>query len=137
MSIRVFFDNCTSPVLAETIGGYVKHLGQRADHIRDLPCGRHAADIEWITFLAGTGDEWLIVSGGGRIQKNKAERAAFRKAGLKGIVLAPAYQRTPINQQASFLIWRWPEILSLRKFAPPFLFEVPMRHASGIRQLPL
>ncbi|MHC2021358.1 PIN-like domain-containing protein [Methylobacterium sp. CM6247] len=137
MSTRVFFDNCTSPVLAETVNGYLKHLGQRADHIRDLPCGRHASDFEWIEFLASSGDDWLTITGDGRIQKNKAERAAFRKAGLKGIVLAPAYQKTPINQQASFLMWRWPEIQSLLKFAPPFLFEVPMRNASGIRPLPL
>ncbi|MER2267061.1 PIN-like domain-containing protein [Methylobacterium oxalidis] len=137
MKLRVFFDNNTSPVLAETVGGYLKHLGHRADHIRDLPCGRHASDIEWMEFLASTSDEWLTVTGDARIQKNKAERAAFRKAGLKGIVLANAYQKTPINRQASFLIWRWPEIQALTKLAPPFLFEVPMRNSSGIRQLPI
>lgn len=90
-----------------------------------------------MAYLAGTGDNWLVVSGDKRIQKNKAERAAFRQAGLKGFVLASGYQKTPIHQQASFLIWRWPDIDGLLKLAPPFLFEIPMHRQAGFRQLPV
>ncbi|TXM92601.1 hypothetical protein FV232_04665 [Methylobacterium sp. WL30] len=136
--MRVFFDNCTSPVLAETINGYLRHLGASANHIRDLPCGRHATDFEWMAYLVSTGEDWLIVSGDGRLYKNKAERLAYRQAGLKGLVLAPSYQKTPINQQASFLMWRWPEVLDLiKRFEPPFLFEVPMARASKFKPLPV
>lgn len=135
--MRVFFDNCTSPVLAETLNGYLRHRSDSASHIRDLPCGRHASDLDWMAYLAGTGDNWLVVSGDKRIQKNKAERAAFRQAGLKGFVLASGYQKTPIHQQASFLIWRWPDIDGLLKLAPPFLFEIPMHRQAGFRQLPV
>lgn len=106
----MFFDNCTTPVLAETLDGYLRHRGDSASHIRDLSCGRHAADLDWMAYLAGTGDDWLVVTGDKRIHNNKAERAAFRQAGLKGLVLAAGYQKTPIHQQASFLIWRWPDI---------------------------
>lgn len=135
--MRVFFDNCTTPVLAETVNGYLRHQKGSASHIRDLPCGRHASDMEWMAYLAGTGDDWLVVTGDRRIQKNKAERAAFRQAGLKGFVLAPGYQTTKIHQQASLLIWRWPDIDSLLKLAPPFLFEIPMHRQAGFRQLPV
>ncbi|MCJ2127383.1 hypothetical protein [Methylobacterium sp. E-045] len=135
--MRVFFDNCTSPVLAETLDGYLSHRKSSASHIRDLACGRHASDLEWMSYLAGTGDDWLVITGDGRIKDNKAERAAFRQAGLKGLVLAPAYQKTPINQQASFLMWRWPDIDILLRLAPPFLFEIPMNRHSGIKQLPV
>lgn len=134
--MRVFFDNCTSPTLAETIDGFTRHRSHRAVHIRDLPCGRHATDLDWITYLSGTGDNWLVVTGDGRIQKNRAERLAFRQAGLKGFVLASAYQRTPLHQQASFLIWRWLDVEDLvRLTAPPFLFELPMSRTSRIRAL--
>lgn len=136
--MRVFFDNCTTPVLAETLNGYLRHRDDSASHIRDLPCGRHAADLEWMAYLAGTGDDWLVVTGDRRIQKNKAERAAFRQAGLKGFVLASGYQKTPIHQQASFLIWRWPDINGLLKtLEPPFLFEIPMHRQAGFKQLPV
>lgn len=136
--MRVFFDNCTTPVLAETLNGYLHHRDESASHIRDLPCGRHAADLEWMVYLAGTGDDWLVITGDKRIQKNKAERAAFRQAGLKGLVLAAGYQTTPINQQASLLIWRWPDIDGLLKnLRPPFLFEIPMHRQAGFRQLPI
>lgn len=133
----MFFDNCTTPVLAETLDGYLRYREGSASHIRDLPCGRHAPDLEWMAYLAGTGDDWLVVSGDGRIQRNKAERVAYRQAGLKGFVLASGYQKTPIHQQASFLIWRWPEIDDLLKLAPPFLFEIPMHRHAGFRQLPV
>lgn len=135
--MRVFLDNCTSPVLAETLDGYLRHRKDSASHIRDLPCGRHASDMEWMAYLAGTGDDWLVITGDRKIQRNKAERAAFRQAGLKGFALAPGYQTTKIHQQASLLIWRWPDIDSLLKLAPPFLFEIPMHRQAGFRQLPV
>ncbi|MEE7458061.1 hypothetical protein MPAR168_20205 [Methylorubrum populi] len=136
--MRVFFDNCTSPVLAESLGGYLRHRKDSAAHIRDLPCGRNASDLQWMAYLASTGDDWLVVTGDGRIRKNAAERAAYRQARLKGIVLAPAYQKTSINQQASFLIWRWPDIDALLRLTePPYLFELPMTRDSKIRSLPI
>jgi hypothetical protein len=135
--LRVFLDNCTSPVLAATLDGFLAHLGHGAVHIRDLPCGRSAPDTEWMRHLSQTGDDWLVITGDGRIQRNRAERIAFRQAGLKGLVLAPAYQKTPLHQQASLLLWRWPDIAGLLRFAPPFLFELPMSRSGGLRPLPL
>jgi hypothetical protein len=136
--VKLFFDNCTSPVLADTIHGFVRHLGHSAHHVKDLPCGRHAPDDAWIKFLDEDEAVWIVVTGDDRIRRNRAERTAFRAAGLRGFVLAPAYQRTPINQQASFLLWRWPEmeqILSLLGGAA--LYELPMTRKSKIKPLPL
>ncbi|MBA1158926.1 hypothetical protein [Microvirga mediterraneensis] len=137
--MKVFFDNCTSPTLATTVDGFVQHYGHSASHIKDLPCGRNAKDVEWIKMLGEDKSEtWIIVTGDTRIQKNPAERAAFRQAHLRGFVLAPAYQKTPLNQQASFLLWRWPDIEQFVKLtSAPFLFEVPMSKSSRIKQLPL
>ena len=58
--MKVFFDNCLSPVLASTLHGFVRHLRHDAVHIMDLPCGRHAKDEEWIAYLAGTREDYLM-----------------------------------------------------------------------------
>lgn len=132
--MRIFFDNCTSYVLAATMNGYVGHLGHGAVHIRDLPCGPHASDVGWIASLQASEEDWLVFTGDLRIQRNRANRQAFRQANLKGIALAPGYQSHPVNQQASLLLWRWPEIEdTIRRFRPPFLFELPIGRTSGLR----
>jgi hypothetical protein len=60
------------------------------------------------------------------MQRNRAERLAFRRANLRAVALAPGFQKFPVHQQASMLIWRWPEIEDvIQKFAPPFMFKVP------------
>ncbi|MCW5714801.1 MAG: hypothetical protein KIT43_09850 [Bauldia sp.] len=136
--MKVFFDNCTSPPLAATLNGFLEHLGHSAAHIRHLPCGAGASDAEWIAMLAADHLRWIVVTGDGRIRKNPAERAAYRAAGLCGFVLAPSYQKTPLHQQASFLLWRWPEIERLANLiAGPALFELPMTRTGKMTQLPL
>ncbi|WP_414138852.1 hypothetical protein [Rhizobium sp. BR 249] len=80
----------------------------------------------------------MFVSGDGRVLKNPAERAALRSAGLHGFILAPAYQKTPMNQVASVLVWRWPEILQItRLLAPPSMHEVPINKGTRLRALPM
>lgn len=106
--MNVFFDNCTAPVLASTLHGFISHIGHVATHIKDmrgLPNGRHSADLEWIRHLQSQ-DNWIFITGDGRVLKNRPERDALRSAGLHGFVLAPAYQRTPIHQVAATLVWK-------------------------------
>ena len=136
--MKVFFDNCTSPVLATTLDGFIRHRSHSAYHIKDLPCGRDAADIDWIAMLAREPNMWMVVTGDDRIRKNKAERAAYRSAELSGFVLAPAYQRTPMHQVASFMLWRWPEMEQLFALVGgAALYEIPMSRSSKIKPLPL
>lgn len=123
--MRIFVDNCVSHVIASTLNGYVAHLGHDVVHIRDMPCGPDAADVVWINALQASGNDWLVLTGDIRISKNRPERLAFRQANLKGIALAPGYQTFRVHQQASMLLWRWPDIDNLiRNIAPPFLCKV-------------
>jgi hypothetical protein len=139
--VNVFFDNCTSPVFASTVNGFIEHEGHAAFHIRDvkgLPNGRHSADVEWIDFLRKSNDEWIFVSGDARVLKNTAERAALRASGLHGFILAPAYQKTPIHQTASILVWRWPEVAQIVKLLqPPSMHEIPINRSTKLRPLPI
>lgn len=137
--MNVLFDNCTSPVLASTLHGFIQHYDHAAYHIGSvvgLPDGRNSKDLEWIDFLRRSNDEWIFVSGDGRIVRNRAELTALRSAGLHGFVLAPAYQKTPLNQIASLLIWRWPEIVQITKLIqPPSVHEIPIKKTTRMRVL--
>lgn len=136
--MKFFFDNCTWPPLAATLDGFLRHAGHSAVHIKDMPCGRDATDLEWIGMLAPESSEWTVITGDLRIQKNRAERLAFRQASLQGFVLAPAYHKTPMHKATSFVLWRWPDLEQLIALtAAPFLFELPMSRSSLIRPLPL
>jgi hypothetical protein len=71
-----------------------------------------------------------------RIHRSKAERAAWKAAGLKGYVLARGFQKTPVHQTASTLIWRWPEMRSfISSAARGSRFELPVGRTSGFRPL--
>lgn len=98
--------------------------------------GRHSADIEWIDHLRKSPEDWIFVSGDARVLKNPAERAALRSAGLHGFILAAAYQRTPLNQTAAALVWRWPELLKVTQLlAAPSMHEIPIGKATKLRQV--
>lgn len=139
--MKVFFDNCTPPVFAETLTAFILHEGHSAHHISSisgLPRGRGSTDLEWIEFLKQSPEVWIFVTGDGRLMKNRAERAALRGAGLHGFVLAPAYQTTPFNQVAAVLVWRWPEFVKVTDLlSPPTMHEVPIRLGTKLRTLPL
>ena len=78
-------------------------------------------------------DNWIVVAGDIRIQRNPPERRAFRLGRLRGFALQSTDKKTPMNQVASFLLWRWPEIEQFAiGTAPLFLFEVPMHRRSQI-----
>jgi hypothetical protein len=139
--VNVFFDNCTAPVFATTLDGFISSFGHRAFHIKDLaalPNGRNSTDLEWISHLQQEPEHWVFVTGDSRVLKNPAERAALRSAGLHGFVLASSYQRTSLHQVAATLVWKWPEIEAVTKIvAAPSMHEIPIGRMSKLRSLPL
>lgn len=139
--MNVLFDNSTSPVLAATLDGFIRSFGSRAFHIKDaanLKGGRHATDLDWISYLQAHPESWIFITGDGRVLKNPAERAALRSAGLHGFVLAPSYQKTPLNQVAATIVWKWPEIEAVTKLvAAPSMHQIPIGRGSKLRSLPL
>ncbi|UJW75380.1 hypothetical protein [Rhizobium sp. SL42] len=139
--MKVLFDNCTSPVFASTLHGYISHFGHEALHIKDmsgLTLGRSSPDIEWISLLKQAPERWMFISGDGRVLRNPAERAALRSAGLHGFILAPAYQRSPLHLVAATLVQRWPDMLNLTDIvSAPSMHEVPIGKHTKLRPLPL
>jgi hypothetical protein len=139
--VNVLFDNCLPPVFAATLDGFVRFMGHRSFHIKDvagLPKGRHSTDLEWIGYLQRHPERWIFVTGDGRLLKNRAERAALRSANLHGFVLAPAHQKAPPHHVAALLVWKWPEIEAVTHLvATPSMHEIPINRASKLRSLPL
>lgn len=80
----------------------------------------------------------MVITGDYRIQRNKAERAAYQQAKLFGFVLAPAYQKTPTHQIASLLLWRWPEMEKLFELVGgAALYELPIGRSGKMKPLQL
>ena len=123
--------------MANTLRGYLAHTSHEVHHARELSL--HAKpDIEWMHHLSSTGDEWLVVSGDGRISRNKAERAAYRRAGLRGVVLAPAYQKTPMGRCCGILVAKWDGLLDfINSIEPPYLVEMSINLTPRYKVLPL
>jgi len=117
----------------------VSHDGHSAYHIKDvkgLPKGRHSDDTDWIGLLQKSPEKWIFISGDGRILRNAAERAALRSAGLHGFILASSYQKTPLNQIAATIVWKWPEILKVTELlAAPSMHEIPIGKNTKLRQM--
>jgi PIN domain-containing protein len=138
----VFFDNCTSPVLPAALHAFLETQASSAYHVRfmsEYGFREDTPDEVWIRRLGeDVPADWIVITGDRRITKNKAERAAWIRAGLRGFVLAPAYQRMPVHQQASLLLWRWPGMETfISAAARGSLFELPIRRSGGFRPLPV
>lgn len=135
--MKVFFDNCTSPVMASTLHGFISGYGHEAFHIRSL-LPENTTDVQWMDYLAASRDDWIIITGDGRIRRNKPERMAFRQARLKGVVLAPAFQKVPMHQRCAVIVNQWPNLLdTMSRFAPPVLFEMSIKFSGKFSQLSL
>ncbi|MGJ4899445.1 hypothetical protein ACQR2B_31005 [Bradyrhizobium oligotrophicum] len=140
--MKVFFDNCTSPVFAGCLDALIKRDGDEARHVRFMPeygFAHDTTDIEWITRLGAENAEWIVITGDQRIRRNIAERTAWIKAGLKGFVLSSAFRKkTPVNQCASVLLWRWPDMRTfILQAAPGSMFELSINRRSGFVSLPV
>jgi hypothetical protein len=106
--------------------------GDEARHVRFMPDYRFThgtKDVDWIAKLGSEpAAQWIVITGDKRIRKNLAERAAW----IKAFVLAPVYQNTPINQGASVLLWRWPQMKAfIEQAAPGSMFELSINRRTG------
>lgn len=123
--------------MARTLAGYLQDGPHSVFHARDL--GLHnKPDIEWIKYLSESGDDWLVFTGDAKIRKNRAEREAYRRAGLKGVVLSPAYQKTDMARCCGMIVANWDDLVSFfARIAPPLLVELSINLSKRYRVLPL
>ena len=69
-----------------------------------------------------SGEHWPTMAiSGERVLLNAAERAAWIGSGLRGFVLASGYSKTSVSQQASVILWRWPQLKTFIELPAPGL----------------
>jgi len=135
--LKVYFDNCTSPIMARTLAGFLEDTPHEVFHARDLGLA-NKPDIQWIEHLSSTGDDWIVFTGDGRIRKNPAEREAYRRARMKGVVLAPAYQKTRMCRCSGIIVAKWEDVLeTTSKLEAPYLVEMAINLSPRMKVLPL
>lgn len=123
--------------MARTLAGYLSNTAIEVYHARDLQL-QNKPDVEWINYLAASGDEWLIFTGDGKIRRNRAEREAYRRANLKGVVLAAAYQKTAMGKCCGMIVANWDSLLEFSsRIQPPYLIEVSINLSGKYKVLPL
>lgn len=134
--LNIFFDQNTSPRIARALNGYIEADGDRAVHLADM-FSRTITDVEWMNALAATGEFWIVITADKRIRKNSAEREAFRQSKLLCLVMSRSWSKTPVNQRAAMILWRWPDIQQVAKFVGTGMFELPLRRSKKLTPLPL
>ena len=121
--MRFFFDRNMSPRLAAMVDIYERdHVVTHHDD--DGRFNPKTTDIEWITTLAGDSPPWIILSGDGRILKNKVELAALNEAKLTFFCMSKIWSHMEIHEYSWKFIKIWPDIVELAKVSTPRIFEV-------------
>lgn len=118
-----FFDRNMSPYLARMVSIYAREhtVVHHDEDGRFTPTTR---DVEWITALSADVPPWVVLSGDGRILKNRAERAALEEAKLTFFCMAKVWTHMSIHEYAWRFIKIWPEIVEASKVSSPRVFEV-------------
>ncbi len=115
--MKFFFDNNLSPYIARALHVLNEPEGHSVVALRDkFP--QNASDVEWIEGLGKEGD-WVVLTGDHDIVRQGVIKVAWKKAGLVGFVLRPAWMSFPPIIQASKLLARWPQILEQATLAAP------------------
>jgi hypothetical protein len=121
--MRFFFDRNMAPQLARMVNALEReHTAQ--SHYDDDRFTDTTSDVEWIKVLADDDPPWVIISGDGRILKNKAELSALKEAGLTFFCLSRQWMHMKIYEQAWKFIKAWPDILENAKGTTPRIYEI-------------
>lgn len=121
--------------MAYTLDGYLRGTEHDAVALKDM-FPSDIADIDWMTALSASKEEWLIITGDDHIRRHRVERAAFRRLELRAFVLADGYRTTPMPNRCTMPIRRWADIeATFARFARPFMFKLPLGPGSKFESL--
>ena len=83
-------------------------------------------DTEWLSVLGADDPPWIVISGDGRILKNKAERQVLQEANLTFFCMSKPWTQMTIHEYAWKFIKVWPDIVenALASVHTPRIFEV-------------
>lgn len=134
--MRFFFDRCISWRLATMVEAYeAVHTARHLD--RDDRFNERTPDTEWLSALAADDPPWVIVSGDGRILRNKAERQVLREANLTFFCMSRQWGKMKIAEYAWKFIRVWPDIVKAAEasISVPKIFEVSGGHGLKVSEI--
>jgi hypothetical protein len=121
--MRFFFDRNFSYRIARMVAVYeLEHTVRHHDD--DARFDQKTTDIEWLKALGGDPDPWAIISGDGRILKNKVERQALEGTGFQFFCLSRPWMKMKFHEQAWKFIKVWPEIVEAATTVRHRIFEI-------------
>lgn len=86
--------------------------------------------------VLGEDDEpWVLVSGDGRILRNKAERSVLQSTGLPFFCLAPGWLKMKLPEYAWKFVKVWPSIVEHAQHHRGRIFVVNAGHSSKVEPL--
>lgn len=131
--VKVLFDHNMPPVIARALHVLIKDDGHAAYALRD----RFPINIKDIDLFEALGKEknWVFISKDVANASRKPERAALLKSGVLGVYLAPAVQKSRVNEQAATIIWQWDRIVNQRLNNANGLFLLPVNKGSKFRAI--
>lgn len=122
--MNFFFDRCTPKRLARMVS-ILETEHKILYHDDDPRFSQKTTDIEWIAALAGDDEEWIVVSGDGRILKNKAEAAALDESGMTFFCLSKQWPQMDLRTEYVWKFFRvWPDIVKNADVTQHRIFEV-------------
>lgn len=121
--MRFFFDRNMPPQLARMVDALERQHTAR-HHDDDPRFNPTTPDVEWIQALGSDEPSWIVISGDGRILKNKTELSALREAKLTFFCLSRQWMHMKIYEQAWKFIKVWPELVENARGTTPRIFEV-------------
>ncbi|WP_337174973.1 hypothetical protein [Paludisphaera sp.] len=122
--MRFFFDRNMAAILARMVD-VMDRDHTVVSYYDDGRFSPTTPDVEWIQTLAADDSPWIVVSGDGRILKNKAELAALREAKLTFFCLSSQWMHMNLyREQAWKFVKVWPDIVENAKGTSQRIFEV-------------
>lgn len=108
--MRFFVDRNMPPELARIVDALEREHNARS-YYDDDRFGNTTADVEWITVLAADGPPWIILSGDGRILKNKTDLSALKEAKLTFLCPSRQWMHMELYEQAWKFIKVRPQVV--------------------------
>jgi PIN like domain len=113
--MRFFFDRNMSIYLARMVDVYERGAHMIIHHDDDGRFGPTTPDIDWIGALAADDPVWIVLSGDGRILRNRAEWAALQEARLTFFCMTKAWTHMSFHEYAWKFLKIWPDVVERAK----------------------
>jgi len=121
--MKFFFDRNFSWRIARMVGVFeLEHTTWH--HDQDARFNHTTTDVEWLETLARDSESWAIISGDGRILKNKVERKALDETGFKFFCLSRQWMNMKTHEQAWKFIKVWPDVVEAATTLRDRIFEI-------------